>query len=160
MKNRKIDFNYSEVADNLDEDLSKQKQPSAKVVRKIQKLKKKEDYLLRIDKRIPLTDIPIRHFKAMLKKDIILWTRSWRRMAFEIVFPILIFVVIAVIRKHIPVKISDSHNDLTRYIAPLSPLATPERVGISGWKDDNETVFNSTLLIKDQQLILSSILDF
>ena len=82
-------------------------------------------------------------------------------MAFEIIFPILIFVVISIIRKHIPIKISDANRDLTRYMVPLSPLATPDKVGISGWKDDKETVNpNSTLLVKDQQLIMSSILDF
>ena len=102
--------------------------------------------MLRVDKRIPLTDIPIRHFQAMLKKDALLWIRSWRRMAFEIFFPVMIFVVIAIIRINIPIQIEVSNQMLENHMIPLSSLPTPERIGIAGWSDPNKTVGENTTL--------------
>ena len=83
----------AEDADVLDTNLHQGPSPVRSV---------KHQHILRVDKRIPCTDIPIRHFYAMLKKDYLLWVRTWRRMLFEIAFPALIFVVLAVIRDNIP----------------------------------------------------------
>jgi len=74
----------------------------------------------------------------MLKKDIILWQRSWRRMAFEIIFPMLIFVVISIIRIKIPIKTSQNPTNLARYAVPLSAFPSPDLVGIPWWKEDAE----------------------
>ena len=43
---------------------------------------------------------------------------------------------------------------------PLTPLATPDKLGISGWTDNNQTVANTTLKMKDNQLIMSNFLEF
>jgi len=45
-------------------------------------------------------------------------------------------------------------------MVPLAPLATPSLTGIPWWKDENETVHNETLLMKDNQLIMSNVLNF
>jgi len=44
----------------------------------------------------------------MLKKDALLWVRNWRRMTFEVIFPVLVFIIIAIIRKYIPVKVEEN----------------------------------------------------
>ena len=81
-------------------------------------------------------------------------------MAFEIVFPVFIFIVIALIRISIPVKTSDAHRNLTRYMVPLSPLSTPDSAGIPWWKDDEELIPYDTLKMKDHNMILSNLFDF
>jgi hypothetical protein len=53
---------------------------------------------MRDEKNIPLTDIPVRHFYSMLKKDAIGWRRTWKRAMFEILFPSLVIWLMVVIR--------------------------------------------------------------
>ena len=47
---------------------------------------------------IPCTDIPVRHFKAMLKKEKISWKRNYKRSLLEVSVPCIMYVVLAVIR--------------------------------------------------------------
>ena len=96
----------------------------------------------------------------MLRKDIILWFRSWRRMAFEIVFPVFVFIVIAIIRISIPIKSNESHQNLSRYMVPLSPLPTPDSAGVPWWKDEEEVVPGEALKLKDNNMILSNLYTF
>jgi hypothetical protein len=98
-------------------------------------LNKKSKDKVEENSMIPFTDIPIRHFKAMLKKDALLWIRSWRRMAFEIAFPMFVFFIIAAIRKFIPSQ-KENGTHLGYQTVSIGPFARPERVGIAGWKND------------------------
>lgn len=97
----------------------------------------------------------------MLRKDYLLWVRTWRRMSVEILFPVLIFVVLAVIRSTIPVKKLSVDRDLTRYMTSLGPLAQPERMGVGSWESE-EQLFKegSPLRMKDNQYIVASLLDY
>lgn len=82
-------------------------------------------------------------------------------MVFEILFPVLIYVFLAEIRQEIPVQKIPVHFDLAKFLtATVTPFPTPEKMGIPGWKNETQKVFNSTLLMKDQQLLYSSVLDF
>jgi hypothetical protein len=89
-------------------------------------------------KKIPCTNIPIRHFTAMLRKDYLLWIRTWRRMLIEVLLPITIFLILVIIRKNIPVKTTPLGRDLTRYMVSLGPFANPERLGLGGWESEDQ----------------------
>lgn len=88
------------------DDESKLKKPIRGLKSKIKRQQRQlsPSSLQRENSKIPLTSIPIRHLKAMIKKDYLLWIRTWRRMAFEIVFPMAIFVVFSLVRWAVPVE--------------------------------------------------------
>ena len=44
----------------------------------------------------------LRHFNALMRKNFILWTRTYFCTVFEIVIPILLMLVLWVIRNQIP----------------------------------------------------------
>jgi hypothetical protein len=53
---------------------------------------------IRSEKKLPCTDIPLRHFYAMLKKDALGWRRTWKRAMFEILLPSFVVWVMVIIR--------------------------------------------------------------
>jgi len=59
------------------------------------------DFEGRLGKMIPGTRIPYNHFRAMLRKEYITWQRNYKRSAFEILFPVIVFIVLAIIRVYI-----------------------------------------------------------
>lgn len=82
-------------------------------------------------RKIPCTDIPYRHFKAMLKKDFINWRRNYRRSIMEIVFPMLVFVVLSAIRLSIQPSQQPYGRDIERHSAILMPMPDGARMGLT-----------------------------
>lgn len=58
---------------------------------------------MRVETNIPFTDIPLRHFYSMLKKDWIGWRRQWKRNMFEVLFPSLVVWMLVIIRLQVKV---------------------------------------------------------
>ena len=81
--------------------------------------------------KIPCTDIPYRHFKAMLKKDIINWKRNYKRSIMEIVFPIIIFIIISCIRASISPMTKPFTKNVEKYSTILMPNPDSARLGIA-----------------------------
>ena len=44
-----------------------------------------------------------RHFKALMRKNLILWVRSWGCSTFEIIAPVILMTALAIIRSKVPV---------------------------------------------------------
>ena len=84
-----------------------------------------------IGRKIPCTDIPYKHFKAMLKKDFINWRRNYKRSIMEIVFPVLIFVVLSAIRMGIKPSTKSYGRDYERHSAILMPQPDAARMGLT-----------------------------
>ena len=44
-----------------------------------------------------------RHFKALMRKNLILWVRSWGCSTFEIIAPAILMAALAIFRSKVPV---------------------------------------------------------
>ena len=63
----------------------------------------KDSGTMRVEMNIPFTDIPLRHYYSMLKKDSIGWRRQWKRNMFEVLFPSLVIWMLVIIRLQVKV---------------------------------------------------------
>lgn len=86
---------------------------------------------MRTEKKIPCTDIPKRHFYAMLKKDAIGWRRTWKRAMFEVLLPSIVIWIMIIIRSKVKLEKRDSNWYLPNYSTMVSPWATPKGLGLS-----------------------------
>ena len=66
--------------------------------------KQKIDFEQRLGTKIPFTGVPFCHFKAMLKKEHIVWKRNFKRSLLEILLPIIVCIILSVIRLNIHPK--------------------------------------------------------
>ena len=70
----------------------------------------------RLGSMIPFTSIPVLHFKAMLNKEYITWKRNYKRSAFELLFPIIVFVILSAIRYNITPTQYPFESDISRHM--------------------------------------------
>ena len=142
-----------EVADEQ----GKNKPVSKSTKKQIRQLQKRSQGHRALPSRIPLTDIPFRHFWAILKRDFIIWKRSWRRMAFEILFPTVIVVIMIAIRLSIPVNIEEYKRSLKWYSCSLEALSRPERMGLVTPSNRTETMINNPdITVRDYAMFLAT----
>ena len=45
----------------------------------------------------------VRHFKALTRKNTLIWTRNWGCSSFEIIAPIILMAALCIIRTQVPV---------------------------------------------------------
>lgn len=86
---------------------------------------------LRVDRKLPCTDIPLRHFYAMLKKDALGWRRTWKRAMFEILLPSIVIWIMVIIRQKVVQIKNENHWDLPQYATFVTPWSTPKGTGLS-----------------------------
>jgi hypothetical protein len=110
---------------------------------------------MRIEENLPFTDIPVRHFYAMLKKDSIGWKRTWKRNMFEIIFPSIIVWLLVIIRLQVKAEREDSKWNLDQYITFVGPWSTPFHSGISQHKEPVGGMYNDKISNHDMQIGVS-----
>ena len=72
---------------------------------------------------IPCTNIPVRHFKAMLKKEQISWKRNYKRSLLEVSVPCIMYVVLSIVRIFIQPETRNYNGvDLMSFANTLFPL--------------------------------------
>lgn len=143
----------NEIADEQ----GKNKAVSKRTQKQIRRLQKQSLAHRKRPSRLPCTDIPFRHFWAILKRDLIVWKRSWRRMAFEIIFPTAIVVVMIAIRLSIPVHTEEYKRSLKWYSCSLEALSRPERMGMVTPSNRTETMAsNPDITVRDYAMFLAT----
>lgn len=84
----------------------------------------------RLGKMIPGTRIPQSHFKAMLKKEYITWRRNYKRSMFEILFPMIVFIILAIIRLSISKSQYPFERNVERHMLQIGPMPNSVRMGL------------------------------
>ena len=115
----------------------------------------KEYGTMRVEKCIAFTDIPVRHFYAMLKKDAIGWRRTWKRAMFEVLFPSIVVWLLVIIRLQVKVQKIESPYTLTNYITFIGPWSTPFHAGVTKKKGHIDGMYNEKLSNNDMHIGLS-----
>lgn len=88
------------------------------------------DFEGRLGKMIPLTRIPQNHFKAMLRKEYITWHRNYKRSAFEMLFPCMIFLILAVVRWSISPTSYPFERNVERHTIQIGPMPNSVHMGL------------------------------
>jgi len=81
-----------------------------------------------------------RHFKALMRKNLINWTRQPVCAVFEILSPILLMATIAVIRHYVPYQRTDSQGMLDQQQVSMPGLGWAEDGKWIGSTDGDESV--------------------
>lgn len=108
-----------------------------------------------MEANIPLTDIPLRHFYPMLKKDALGWRREYKRNLFEVLLPSLVIWMLVIIRLQVKVQNNPSHYKMDNYITFLGPWSTPYHTGISKDKVPTPGKYNDDMLAADMEIGMS-----
>ena len=82
----------------------------------------------------------------MLRKDFINWRRHYKRSTMEIVFPMLVFVVLAVIRASIEPSSAPFGRDIERHATILMPMSDSVRLGLSNEEDARKQLMQAIYL--------------
>ena len=98
-------------------------------------MKKESSSVLAANKeKLPFTEIPVRHFKALLRQEKLSWTRNYKRSLPEIFLPCIVFVAMAVIRWTMQPHFVDYKDDLSKYNSiffSLPSMVRDERVNFT-----------------------------
>jgi hypothetical protein len=66
----------------------------------------------------------------MLRKEYITWQRNYKRSAFEIAFPVIIFIVLAIIRVYISPTSYPFERNVERHMLQIGPMPNSVRMGL------------------------------
>ena len=98
-------------------------------------VKKESSSVLAANKeKLPFTEIPVRHFKALLRQEKLCWIRNYKRSIAEIFMPCVVFVAIAVIRFTMQPHLVEYKDDLSKYSSTffsLPSMVRDERVNFT-----------------------------
>lgn len=84
--------------------------------------------------KLPFTEIPVRHFKALLRQEKLCWIRNYKRSISEIFLPCIVFIAMAVIRMTMQPHLVEYKNDLSKYSSTffsLPSMVRDERVNFT-----------------------------
>mgnify|MGYP000412039519 CR=1 FL=1 len=100
---------------------------------------------MRVEQCIACTDIPVRHFYAMIKKDAIGWRRQWKRAMFEIIFPSIVILMLGIVRLRVKPERADSYWHLDGHLTFVGPWSTPYHTGLTKDKTPAEGMYNDEI---------------
>ena len=66
----------------------------------------------------------------MLKKEYITWRRNYKRSMLEILFPMIVFAILAIIRVNISKSTYPFESNVERHMVQVGPMPNSVRMGL------------------------------